>query len=91
MFKFQINLDLHGPRTFLKICHIHEPPPFSLFTTCKKLNVQYLKKSGDTFFWQISPYSPNKDINTVFPKRLHGTPKLNLRDTVIWARILSMD
>ncbi len=34
-FKFQINLDRHGPRPIRTICHLPDPPPFSLFSTFK--------------------------------------------------------
>ncbi len=36
-FKFQTDIDRHGPRSLLTHRHLAEPPPFSLYTTLNKL------------------------------------------------------
>jgi hypothetical protein len=34
MFKFQINLDRHGPRPIMKICYIPDPPSVLIVYYC---------------------------------------------------------
>jgi hypothetical protein len=41
-FKFQIDLDRHGPRPLLSDSHLAEPPPFSLYTTFKGAKCEIL-------------------------------------------------
>jgi hypothetical protein len=79
-FKFQTDIDRHGPRPLLNHRHLAEPPPFSLYTTFnypKETCVRFvflkfsLTREGEVWaFRSLRPLEewvdPTKDIRKGF-------------------------
>jgi hypothetical protein len=90
-FKFQIDLDRHGPRTLLNDSHLAEPPPFSLYTTFNSL-VSHTTKKAETLIisasfrkqWNNKTFSWKKELyfktsrDIVHLQSAADTPSLDL-------------